>query len=250
MEKHTSMGMNRTGIDMSPKHSKEMKRGAEELTGVTPGKSELRAKIERQYLGDANQVGSVPVPGTLKGAFKSATEKLTGSNPEVFINKLGQRLAFERTGTRLYEAVIRKCRHLEQAGERLPFALSELEDIRNEEHEHFQLLTECMREIGADPTAMTPDADVSAVASMGYQRALGDPRTTVPQCLDLLLELELADNAAWQMLVNLARDFGMDEMADRFHRAEEEEDRHRDKLYRWVSEATKAEAGRRPSASH
>lgn len=250
MEKHTSMGMNRTGADMSPMHSKEMKRGAEQLTKVTPAGSEQCNAIEQQYLQNANQLGSVPVPGTLKGMFKSTMEKATGRNPEVFINKLGQRLAFERSGTRLYETVIRKCEHLSRAGEKLPFDLGELEHIRNEELQHFHLLKRCIEDIGADPTAMTPDADVAGVVGMGYARALGDPRTTVSQCLDLLLELELADNAAWEMLVVLARDMGMDDMAKEFHRAEEQEDQHKQKLYAWCQAAIKAEAGRPRSTAH
>lgn len=250
MEKHTNLGMNRTGAAMSPVHSKAMKEGALQLTPKQPDVGELRTRIEQQYLDAANQLGSVPVPATLKGMFKSTMEKATGRNPEVFINKLGQRLAFERSGARLYDAAIRKCSWLEQSGETLPFRLGELEHIRNEEVEHFLLLKQCMEEIGADPTAVTPDADVSGVVALGYSRALNDPRTTVSQCLDLLLELELADNAAWEMLVVLARDMGMDDMAKKFHRAEEQEDRHKQKLYAWCSAATGAEAGKPRPAAH
>lgn len=248
MEKHTSLGANRTGIDMSPIHSKEMVSGAQQLTQVQPGKSELRSRIEQQYLSEATQVGSVPVPGTLKGMLKSTMEKATGRNPEVFINKLGQRLAFERTGTRLYEAVIRKCQALSAAGETLPFSLDEIDHLRREELQHFKLLTQCMRDIGADPTAMTPDADVSAVAAMGYQRALNDPRTTVSQCLNLLLELELADNAGWEMLVTLAKDMEMDEMAQQFQQAHREEGEHERKVRAWCQQAVSAESGRSESA--
>ncbi|HEX6928272.1 MAG TPA: ferritin Dps family protein [Gammaproteobacteria bacterium] len=187
MEKQTYPGANRTGIDMSPIHSKEMISGAQKLTVVQSVGTEQRERIERQYLDQAEPVGSVPLPGTLKGAFKSTMEKAAGRNPEVFVNKLGQRLAFERTGTRLYEAVIRKCEALSAMGETLPFALDEIEHLRAEELQHFQLLNQCLLEIGADPTALTPDADISAVAAMGYQRALSDPRTTLPQSLQLLV---------------------------------------------------------------
>lgn len=250
MEKQTSMGTNRTGIDMSPIDSKEMSRGAREYTNAAAGRSQLREKIEQQYLDAANQIGSVPLPGTMKGAFKATMQKASGRHPEVFINKLGQRLAFERTGTRLYEAVIRKCRVLAEAGEQLPFELTEIDHIRSEELEHFHLLKECLTQIGADPTAITPDANVSAVASMGYQRALCDPRTNVPQCLNLLLELELADVAAWDMLIELADDMGMDEMVRQFRQAKSEEDEHERKLRSWCKAAVKAEAGKEPRTQH
>lgn len=250
MEKHTSMGMNRTGADMSPIHSKAMAKGSLELTDQQPAGSKLRQAIEQQYLGEANQVGSVPLPGELKGVLKSLADKATGRNPEVFINKAGQRLAFERTGVRLYDAVIRKCNWLSNNGEQLPFSIDELLHLRNEELAHFHLLAKCLRDIGADPTAMTPDADVSGVAAMGYQRALNDPRTTVAQCLDLLLELELADNAAWEMLVELAESMGMNEVANDFRRAKREEDEHERKVRSWCRAALEAEAGRTRKQQH
>ena len=37
--------------------------------------------------------------------LKTALNKLVGVSPEVLIDKLGERLAFERTGTRLYDAL-------------------------------------------------------------------------------------------------------------------------------------------------
>ncbi|MBW3567163.1 MAG: ferritin-like domain-containing protein [Proteobacteria bacterium] len=250
MEKRTSMGANRTGIDMSPMHGKKMATGARELTPKAAASSAACNRIEQQYLRESDGVGSVPLPGTIKGALKSTMEKATGRHPEVFINKLGERLAFERTGTRFYESVMRKCTALADAGETLPFALDELAHIRDEELAHFRMLGECMREIGADPTAMTPDADVSAVASMGYQRALSDPRTNVPQCLNLLLELEMTDNAAWETLVTLAHDMGLDEMADRFKEAQSQEAEHERQVRDWCRQALRAEAGKSPREQH
>ena len=50
----------------------------------------------------------MPVPGNLKGAAKAAVKALKGEKAAVFLDKLGERLAFERTGVRLYEAVLAK----------------------------------------------------------------------------------------------------------------------------------------------
>lgn len=50
----------------------------------------------------------VPIPGSTKGMVITGHSKLVGQSPEVLIDKLGERLAFECGGTRLYEALIAK----------------------------------------------------------------------------------------------------------------------------------------------
>ena len=118
MEKQTVLGMNRTGIDMSPIDIKEMLA----FTNVTPPSSQgdemSMAAVRREYIAEAEELGSIPPPATLKGVASTAMQKLTGKNPEAFIDKLGCRLAFERTGVRLYDALIAKCSP-RSGGERL-----------------------------------------------------------------------------------------------------------------------------------
>jgi hypothetical protein len=48
----------------------------------------------------------VPPPTSMKGMAKSALQALKGEKATVLIDKLAERLAFERTGTRLYETLI------------------------------------------------------------------------------------------------------------------------------------------------
>ncbi|HYF21309.1 MAG TPA: ferritin Dps family protein, partial [Ramlibacter sp.] len=79
----------------------------------------------------------------------------------MLIDKLGERLAFERTGVRLYEALILK---VATATSGLAVDGAQLRRIRDEEEAHFRLVGQCLQEIGADPTAMTPCADVIGVA--------------------------------------------------------------------------------------
>ena len=55
-------------------------------------------------------IGTVPLPGTVKGMAKTSVQKVMGRHPEVLIDALGDRLAFERTGTRLYDAFLGKAR--------------------------------------------------------------------------------------------------------------------------------------------
>ena len=250
MEKSTQMGANRTGIDMSPIHSKEMIKGAKELTPLTTPDGNSIATIQSQYLNDASAVGSVPVPGTLRGALKSAMDKMTGHNPEVFLNKLGERLAYERSGVRLYESVIRRCEAMEASMGSSPLPLELLREMRDEEAEHFMMVQGAMESMGADPTAQTPDADVSGVAAMGFQKVLNDPRSSVSQCLEAMLSVELADNAAWELLITLAQDMGMDELADQFGHALRQEEEHVQRVRMWYEQAVRSQASKRSDTQH
>lgn len=251
MEKSTQMGMNRTGIDISPVHSKAMIRGARELTpDVKETSRQSLSAIERQYIESAGPVGSVPVPATIKGALKSAMDKFTGRNPEILINKLGERLAFERSGVRLYDSVIRRCEALSSMQGRESLPVEQLVEIRNEEAEHFRILKDAMEDMGADPTAQTPDADVSGTIGLGFQKVLTDPRTSISQCLETLLGVELLDNAAWELLIALSEELGMDEMADRFRHALRQEETHVQRIRAWYEAAVLTQSGRSTDTQH
>ncbi|GAA3953250.1 ferritin-like domain-containing protein [Allohahella marinimesophila] len=251
MEKSTKMGSNLTGIDMSPIDSKAMIEGAEQYTNIDQKHEDGYSyeQIRRQYIQDSDAVGSVPLPGSIKGAFKSMMDKLKGNNPEMLINKLGERLAFERTGVRFYESFILKCEaKLKEQGIRVP--MDELREIRDEELEHFQMLKKAIESMGADPTAMTPDADVSGVAAMGVQQVLNDPRTTISQCLQMLVIIESTDNAAWEVLIKLTEDLGLDDMTAQFQQALRQEESHLHRVKAWYEEAVRTQAKKSMSMSH
>lgn len=251
MAKTAELGKNRTGIDMSPMHSERMISGAKELTPASSGDGlEAMAEIDRQYLLEADPVGSVPMPGTLRGALKTGAKKATGKNPELFLNKLGQRLAFERSGVRLYESVITRAEIADEMHPAGPVTTDELQHIRDEEMEHFRLVSDVMESLGADPTAETPDADVIGVASMGIQKVLNDPRTTMAQCLEMLLTLELTDNAAWELLIRLAEEMGLKDASEQFQRALEQEKEHLMTVRSWLEEMLMADARRGTEARH
>lgn len=241
----THMGMNRTGIDMSPVHSREMARSAPG-TGEADGKTGMTS-VMHEYVHESDGVGSVPVPGTFKGGLIALKDKLTGKNAEVLINKLGERIAYERTGVRMYEAFIAKCEAhaTDQVG--AVFTMEELRRFRNEEAAHFTMLSEVMRSIGADPTALTPDADVAAVNSIGVLKVITDPRTSVPQSLQALLTAELVDGCGWELLITLCDDFGMSSEADRFRQALQDENNHLAKVKQWHEALVTFESGAMPS---
>ncbi|HEX7046054.1 MAG TPA: ferritin-like domain-containing protein [Gammaproteobacteria bacterium] len=250
MEKSTEMGMNRTGIGMSPIDSKAMISGAQQLTPVEKPDGQAMMLMEQQFVENAGTIGSVPVPGTMKGALKAAMGKMAGRNPEALLNKMGERLAFERGGVRLYESAIRKCEALASLQGDAPVPLDELKHIRDEELEHFRLLKNCMTEMGADPTAVTPDADVSGVMALGIQKVPADPRTSIGQCLEALLVAELADNAAWELLISLSEQMGMDDMADDFRRALRQEETHVQRVRGWYEQAVMADATKEAAPRH
>lgn len=219
MKETIQTGMNRTGVQIAPLMSKEMLEGAEHTPFTESEESAL--DIRREYIESSAPVGTVPIPGSLKGAASVGIDKLKGLRPEIMIDKLGERLAFERTGTRLYDALILKARTSE-----VRVDINSLIQIREEELEHFDLLREAMEQIGADPTAQTPCADSSGVASQGLLQVVTDPRTNLAQSLQAVLIAEMADNAGWELLIRLAEEAGYDELAERFRVPLEQEQRH------------------------
>ena len=244
MENATTMGTNRTGFEMAGEQGEEALAYAKSNCVNAPPDNGDFAETHRIAVEEADRIGSVPIPGTIKGMAKAGLAKLTGDKPEVLIDKLGERLAFERSGTRLYEALILKCRAApREATDGLGGVdLARLEQIRDEEAGHFRLVSQAMLDLGADPTAVTPCADVAGVMSMGLVKAITDPRTTVPQSLQAILTAELVDNAGWELLIELAGELGHDDMAARFGDALRTEQEHLATVRDWLRAAVVAEA--------
>ena len=224
MKNPTDSGMNRTGIDMSPIDITELLSGVNAARPSSDGDESTLASYRAPYLKEADPIGTVPVPGSLKGAAKTGVQKLMGRKPEVLLDKLGARLAFERTGTRLYEALLGKCFIRADEADGLP--IEQLHEFRDQEAQHFALVWDAMKTLGADPTAQTPEADVNAVSSSGLMQIITDPRTSVAQSLHAIHIAELADHDGWALLITLAEKFGQKDMAASFKRALAEEDLH------------------------
>jgi rubrerythrin len=239
MQKATQMGKNRTGIQMSPADTKKMLQDAKGAV-FTPGDDSGIMEVRTAYIQASGPVGTVPPPATAKGALKAGAQALTGKKAHVFIDRIGERLAFERTGTRLYEAFLTKCR-AEADGSAKEF-LAQVEHICAEEAAHFRLLVECMQKLGADPTAQTPAANVTGVESMGLMQVVTDPMTSVAQSLHAILVAELADNDAWDELVLLAEELDQAEMAQQFTQARDEEREHLAAVRQWHQQATMRES--------
>lgn len=205
MTRSSPLGLNRTGTQMSPEDTKRQIEATEQFPPDVPGDATRitveRVRFIREQEAADEQIGSVPPPGTIKGVLKTGVDMLMGKRPELFIDKLGERLGYERTGVRLYEAFLAK---VEAAPDARPEVLQTLRDIQRQEAEHMHLLRETIETLGADPTTVTPCAHVAGTMAQGIIQVLTDPRTNMAQCLNAMLTLELTDNAAWELLIELA----------------------------------------------
>jgi hypothetical protein len=246
----TSAGHNRTGA-VNPKGIEQMLEAVEELSPPVSIDT-MQMDVERQlYISEAEAIGSIPPPSPIE---KRSSKKNAGTTPSpasaLLLDKLGERLAFERTGTRLYTALISKQLALINAGQgMLPEAVpgeapaDTLQRIRAEELEHFHLLCDAITRLGGDPTAQTPCADVTAAASMGLMQVVTDPRTTLAQSLSAILTAELTDNAGWELLIKLAQQAGQEDLTEPFSQALQAEQQHLIAVRGWIESLLTTEAG-------
>jgi len=233
MSTHADLGMNRTGVATSPKLAAEMVEGQQEFSPDLSGDERgiAAARGSRALEWDAS-LGSVPPPLSVKGVVKAGLTALKGESPTLFIDKLGARLGFERSGVRMYAALLSK---FDAYGS---FAggptRQELEAILEDEFSHFRMLSEALMQLGADPTVMTPSADLEATISQGPLAVLVDARTNLAQSLEAALVLELVDNECWTHLVTLAQEAGQAELAQSFEAASLQEAVHLRRVRRWL----------------
>src|ERR1041384_2006395 len=153
-----AMTGNRTGMQTSPELAEELIEGANNATPSSEGGAEDIADYRGEYIAEGFPIGSMP----MKPASEEAEADEEDAGMAVFLDKLSERLAFERMGTRLYEALLNKC---ETLGETTPGpTLEDIEHIGREELEHFLLINKAITELGGDPTVQSPCADMAGVA--------------------------------------------------------------------------------------
>lgn len=238
MSKEIRLGKNRTGLKASPEDSRALLECLQ-LQPEPPQPATNMTDFRQQYRAEADAVGSMPPPTNLKGVAGAAGAALTGRRVHIFLDKLGERAAFERTGTRLYDAALTR---LSDAPLPESMSLDEMKEIRDEEHSHFLLLTEAIEGLGGDPTCQTPCADFAGVQGMGLMQAINDPRATLPQVLETLLAAELIDAASWEILIELANDMKETELAKKMDTALNAEHHHVERVRTWLSLAMEQSA--------
>jgi hypothetical protein len=223
---------NRTGVATSPMDAPQTAEAALSHPPTSRGDAHAIADLRDAYNRAANEIGSIPPPTSIKGLGQSTLQFLKGNNAPLLLDKLGQRLAFERTGVRLYEAVRVKL-DVYGSWEGGPDSTS-LQRIHDDEWDHATLLATAIESLGADPTAQTPSADISGVNALGVVQVLSDPRITLAQSLDSVLTIELTDVASWEMLIDMTRSFGLDELTLAFERAHAQEEDHLRQVKAWM----------------
>jgi rubrerythrin len=215
----THQGMqhgNKTGVATNPEGARNMREAAAKFPPTSAGSCVGADKVRIEYARDVdpNEVGY-------------------GTAPMQMLDKLGERLAFERTGVRLYEALISKhevCGGFAGGPQR-----DELMKILNEEHAHFKLLEDLILQLAGDPTMMTPSADLALTVGCGVLSVVTDPRTTLRQGLEAIMVAELADHEGWNMLIELANKLGDTDMLVLFEQAERTEEEHLTALRCWLA---------------
>lgn len=255
MEKSSEPGLkNRTGLQRSPRHARELLEAVQSAQGA-PGAEPVPALANGHalaaargvFIAEAEPLGTLPAPATLKGVLRSGAKIVSGLRPQVFIDKLAERAAFERGGTRLYEGLLAKfapeAASSWDIGANTDLTEERLLSMREQEARHFALVCECIETLGGDPTAETPSADVIGVASMGLLQVVSDPRTTFTQSLQAVLAAELIDREGWELLVTMADELGERDAVASFREALKQEDEHLLSVRRWYVSLSVAASG-------
>ena len=226
--------VNKTGGKTNPIELQKTIDGAEKYSPINKGDATTLNTIRADYAGAENMLGSVPPPASLKQGATTLSMMMQGKDMTVLVDKLSERICFEISGTRLYDAFLAKCREADS----LPsgMTLEQVEHIREEEHQHFLMLKGIVESLGGDPTAVTPSADACATATGGLCKVVTDPRTTVLQALDTMLIAELTDNDGWSLLIDICAEMGLSEISEQFEKALRQEDEHLEYIRAWIGE--------------
>jgi hypothetical protein len=240
MKAATSSSANKTGLASSPTLAAELVEATRDTVPSMRGDARSLAAVRIHYARAAEPAGTMPPPAGLKEGARTGARALRAQKANILMDKLGERLAFERASVRLYDALISKL----QAFGSWPGgpSRSDLEVIRAEEHGHFLLIKRTIEGQGSDSTAVTPSANAQAVLTRGLSALLGDPRTDLRQGLEAVLAAELIDCDGWENLGGLAKALGQDALAVEMNAALEQERRHLRRVRGWISAALFSEA--------
>jgi rubrerythrin len=213
------VGRNQTGLATAPERH-GMLDIPEDLGPTSRGSIDQIAAVRNRYARTGGPIGTMP-------ATPSVASELVP-----LLDQLGARLQFERSGVRLYDALIAK--RDAYGGYRGGPTRDDLVHIHDEELSHMRMLDNLITELGGDSTVVTPSANVEAIASRGLADVLLDPRTSLLDGLDAILVAELTDNEQWNGLIDLARELGRDDLLHSFRSAQATEEEHLDKVRSWI----------------
>lgn len=225
LEISSKPGANHTGLALHPEQRDAMVEATREFPPTSSGGPAQIAELRVAYARAGDPHATMP-------------ESSVDAARLPVLDKLGARLQFERTGTRLYDALISK---LDAYGsfEGGP-SRKDLLEIREQELGHALMVQELIKAIGGDPTTVTPCASLQATASRGIGDVLVDPRTSLVDCLEIILIAELADLDSWASLARAAEPLGDAELTKKVAQAQKTELEHLAKIRGWIEAADQA----------
>ena len=180
----------------------------------------------------AGHLGELHLPD-LHEVVGSALQPVEGPPPLLFVAQLRERLAFERTSSRLYAGLLVKTYALgSYPGGPTPERLVEL---HNQELDHLNLIRECIYRLGVDTPPLTTHGDGADPRPHGLLRAVDDPCATLQDALRAVLISEILNNAGWALLVDLSQELGPPDLADAFREVLREETLHLEEVTSWVA---------------
>jgi rubrerythrin len=213
------IGRNRTGL-AGARERHGMLDVPDDLGPTSRGSIDQIASVRNRYARAGGPTGTMPASPRI------ASELVP------LLDLLGARLQFERSGVRLYDALIAK--RDAYGGFRGGPTRDDLVHIRDEELSHMRMLDNLITELGGDSTVVTPCANVEATASRGIADVLLDPRTSLLDGLEAVIVAELTDLEQWNGLIDLARELGRDDLLYSFRSAHATEEDHLDKVRAWI----------------
>jgi|KBSMisStandDraft_5_1062788.scaffolds.fasta_scaffold315607_2 rubrerythrin len=137
-------------------------------------------------------------------------------NKDALVDKLCERLAVETGGVGIYQAAIAKIED--------PAVAARLRHFMQEEAEHRDLLAAYLDKLGVSERE-TPSARLAKHEGEAYLKLIGEAEMPA-QVLNILLTIELMDENGWEMIINLGRDVGDDELVRTLNAALQEEKEH------------------------
>lgn len=211
----------------------------DELTTATNASGHIRTKIMLHPELDIDEMDFEVLSKSVPDGTVGDIKKVHQHNTELLLHKLGQRLAFERASVRLYEALIFKCLAMRN-GRKTVVSVDQLRQFRDEEVEHSLLLKTAIETLGFDSDEWIPDADSELQSSLKIPKVFTKKTTSVLQCLESVLIFATNDNAEWHTLHELFTNMGLQDLAEKFNQALEEDSRQLETISRWIYQLSHA----------
>ena len=151
-------------------------------------------------------------------------EKLAEKNRDKVIDVLTERLTFERAGVKLYDRIVEKMRA--SGDKQMNKMLDQMIEHRDQEKEHEEWLEEQIRALGGDAHGETKHSRLVQTESQGIEKVILQENAELPDMFHALLVAELADNAGWDLLVQLADEADDSKAKRAFKKRLHEEEEH------------------------